>query len=98
MRHLEDRSGENTCIVRVRLKTWKRTSIHGLVVDRLVKHRLISGGVHPWEWPLAHADIKWIEVLPRMNGRREIRMHELLLFLNFELFRELTARAKTSSQ
>ena len=75
---MEDRSWEKTCIVGIRLKTWERTSVHGL----------ISGWVEPWERPLGHADVNWVKALPGLDGRREIRMHNLLLeFLEWTKWR-----------
>ena len=44
---------------------------------------MVRGGVKPWKrWipPVGHPDVDWVNRLPRLNGRREIRMHPLLLF------------------
>jgi hypothetical protein len=67
------------CIVRVCLETWEQTPGNSWIV-----HSLIGGWVKPRNWPLGHTDVEWVKCLPRMNVRREIRMHNLLLFfLNF---------------
>ena len=74
------------CIVRVCLKTWKRTSVRSRI-----EHSLISRWVKPWRRSLVHADVNWVKGLPRLDLCRKIRMHKLLL-LNLSCFLELTAR------
>jgi len=77
---VEDGSGENACIVGVRLETWKRTSVQSWIVRSWIVHSLLSRWIKPRERPLVHADVYWVKGLPGLNGRREIRMHKLLLF------------------
>src|SRR6266568_2376326 len=107
--HMENRAGENARVwrvpsnVRVRLPTWKRASVdcrivHTRVVHALITHRgLESAWVKPRIRPLIHAGVDGTEGLPWLNGRREIRMHRLLLLI-FWIFRALTVGVETSSR
>src|SRR5882724_7225647 len=85
-------------VVGVGLETCKRVPVHRWILHRWIAHGLIGARIKPGVRPLVHADVNGIEVLPRLNGRREIRMHKLLLLNFLDFLRALTVRVETSSR